>query len=161
MKKLGTISLRPWNRRRDRSEIERWPAPSIPQHWMQVLGEMTGQRQSWAIVAGDDQAGAQLVGRLTLRDFHSVWSNARIGIYLRPDCYGQGIGTRALEAFMALSPVDFLLADVALDNERARRCYEKAGFLELYTQHGYAVLGRYVRASTRSIPRRAVGGSAD
>jgi RimJ/RimL family protein N-acetyltransferase len=143
------VTVRPWNRRKDRSAIERWPAPSIPEHWMRVLP--AGQRQSWAI-----ELRSELVGRLSLREIGLVHNTARMGIYLHPDRYGQGIGTAAILAFLPLSPVDFLIADVALDNERARRCYDKAGFMELYVQQGYAVLGRYTHAPNRVISDSAV-----
>lgn len=145
------ITVRPWHRRRDRSAIEHWPRPELPGHWSTVLDSTTGQRQSWAI----DQVG-DLVGRLTLRGIGD--DQATIGIYLRPDKYGQGIGTAALIAFRQLSPVNYLLAEVAVDNRRARRCYEKAGFLQLQTINNYQILGLYL-APYRTISCRAVGGN--
>ena len=119
------IVVRAWHRRKDRSVIERWPAAELPAHWIQSADENDGRRVSWAI----DQDG-QLVGRITLRGFNQ--DRARLGIYLHPGCYGQGIGTEALRQFVGLAPVSTLRLDVRADNQRAIRCYQNAGFRTLY-----------------------------
>lgn len=146
------VSIRVWNRRSDRSAIERWPRAELPKHWAQIRTE-GGQWQSWAI----DQAG-ELVGRLTLRDIRQ--DQGTLGIYLRPDKYGQGIGTAALIAFREVSPVRFIVADVANDNERARRCYEKAGFLYLQSLGGFSVMGLYL-APYRTFSNGATSSAAN
>lgn len=136
------VTIQPWDKRRHRSAIERWPAPQLPEHWLRVI-PVLGGRQSWAI-----ELAGELAGRISLRGMTDGFFSATMGIYLRPDLYGQGIGSAAIRAFVPIAPVTFVTADVALDNERARRCYDKAGFLELYVRFGYAVLGRWTRATS-------------
>lgn len=114
------VLVRPWNRRKDRSAIERWPAVVVPH--VQVL---PGGRCSWAI-----DLNSELVGRITLRNEEEIdgIKVGRIGIYLHPARYGQGIGTAALRQFFTIAPVDMIWLDVAKDNHRAIRCYIKVGF---------------------------------
>lgn len=151
-----SIAVRPWTRI-DRSRVERWERPDLPAHWLTGMVE-PGRRESYAI-----DRGAELVGRITLRGFGVIavglepWHVARIGIYLRPDCYGQGIGTAALQAFLELSQLiglDLLRLDVAIDNERAIRCYEKVGFVRAKQ------LGSLLEMERVIAPGRAIRGNA-
>lgn len=157
------VNVRPWHRRRDRAAIERWPAADLPQHWT-VSEPDTGQRESWAI----DYAG-QLAGRITLRAFaHNELHDrnmARMGIYLRPGLYGQGIGTAALTRFIAISPVGYLRLDVASDNHRAIQCYRRAGFRVfcwLWNRRPVAFIemDRLINASDRATAHSTVCGAA-
>lgn len=126
---MAQITVRPWHKRKDRSAIERWPSVDLPAGW-RAIGSR-GPRQTWAI----DRDG-ELVGRISLRDFLLAYS-ARLGIYLRSDCYGQGIGTVALREFIAnVAPVQAVVLDVAHDNPRAIRCYQKVGFSEVERSNG-------------------------
>lgn len=64
-------------------------------------------------------------------------SEIEIGLALRPDLTGQGLGLDFVQAGLAygarrFTPAAFRL-DVALFNERARRVYERAGFLGVRT----------------------------
>jgi ribosomal protein S18 acetylase RimI-like enzyme len=67
------------------------------------------------------------VGRISLREFCGEFG-AKLGIYLHPERYGQGIGTEAMRQFLAIAPVECISLDVAVDNQRAIRCYQKVGF---------------------------------
>lgn len=120
----GEVIVRPWHRRKDRRAIERWPATAILPGWGLLPGSTSDRRQGWAI----DLSGGLLVGRITLRDIQPPWY-ARLGIYLHPDYYGQGIGQAALRAFLPIAPVHTIWLDVAAHNARAIRCYEKVGFV--------------------------------
>lgn len=114
------ITIRPWTRR-DRSELARWPVAPIPQDWRRIE-PTAGPRHSYAIVRNDE-----LVGRITLRDCSS--QSARLGIYLRADMLGLGIGTAGLQAFLSSRWAPAIVRlDVAAGNRRAIRCYEKCGF---------------------------------
>lgn len=151
-----TIVIRPWDRRRDRSAIERWPAAQLPAHWMQPAdSEDAGQRESWAIVLA-----GQLVGRITLRAFNPISDMARLGIYLHPEFYGQGIGTEALRRFIAIAPVSTIRLDVSADNQRAVRCYRKLGFQALYYDwrqpDAVRIEMEFRRASGRAVADRFV-----
>lgn len=114
------ITIRPWTRR-DRSELARWPAAPISQDWRRIE-PTAGPRHSYAIVSN-----GETVGRITLRDCDE--QSARLGIYLRADMLGLGIGTAGLQAFLSSwwSP-PIVRLDVAAGNRRAIRCYEKCGF---------------------------------
>lgn len=138
------VVVRTW-KRSDRSKLARWPEPDLPAHWRKGI-ESPGQRASWAI----DAAG-HLVGRITLRGYNPLTRTARIGIYLHPHWYGQGIGTLALTQFvvMAHCGVDYYRLDVAEDNLRARRCYEKCGFVQV-AKYGILV------EMERDAPRRVI-----
>lgn len=120
------ITIRPWGRS-DRRKMQRWPTPIIPPHWVDRLPDdgIHGVPVSYAICNGAD-----LVGRLTL-------TGERLGIYLRPDCYGRGYGRLAIRLITTEQPNLWL--EVASDNRRAIRCYLAAGFTvdQLYARNGH------------------------
>jgi ribosomal-protein-alanine N-acetyltransferase len=79
--------------------------------------------------------------RIGLFDFIVRGRAVEIGLAMRPDLTGKGLGLAFVEAGMAFararySPRRFTL-DVALFNERARRVYERAGFkpVDTFTRH--------------------------
>lgn len=121
------IVLRPWDRRRDRGELARWPAPTDPHHWLWAYNPRRPEagRRSWAIL----QAGG-LVGRITVGGYVPPHT---LGIYLRPDALGRGIGSAALPLFLDLAFHVHNLASirlvVAAANERAVKLYRRAGFI--------------------------------
>lgn len=147
----ASILVRPW-KRRDRSTVERWPAPNLPPHWAVGLPS-PGRAVSWAI----DRNG-HLVGRITQRDELTIgpgflpWDVGRISIYLHPAYYGQGIGTAALQRFLAMPQpgIDSFRLYVAEDNNRAIRCYEKCGFVQL-ARHGALLEMELIIAPDRAI----------
>jgi RimJ/RimL family protein N-acetyltransferase len=81
-----------------------------------------------------------LIGRIALRDISN--GCARIGIVIRPQQRGQGLGTDALIVFTVVAQglrLAALRLDVAADNLGARRAYGKAGFFEIghVDRHGH------------------------
>ena len=125
---FGSIRLREWHKRHDRTESGRWPLPREPFHPIWSMHEPTeGRRVSWAV---DEYK--QLVGRITLRDVRST--EACLGMYLRESVIGRGVGTTALYLFLraAFTRLGFkrLTLEVAASNIRAVRCYERVGFRE-------------------------------
>lgn len=164
MARLEDIVVRPW-RRGDTRRAGRWPAPSLPAHWVTPAEPTTGgQRENWAI-----SYQGSLVGKLSLYDHgrhHLHSSSARLGVFLRPDMYGQGIGSGALNHFFAVCPVGYLRLDVASDNQRAIRCYKRAGFNVLFYIWGrarvaYIEMERYINAPDRTSSSGAVQFAAD
>jgi RimJ/RimL family protein N-acetyltransferase len=83
----------------------------------------------FAIVDGDDG----LIGRLFLRQMTPSQASAVLGVDLRPDAIGQGIGTEALRLFCRYYFCEMgyrvLKLDVAAYNARAQRVYEKLGWV--------------------------------
>lgn len=120
------VNLRTWHRRRDRHEIDRWPPylPELPAHWV-VSPPVSGPRVSLAITRGP-----VLVGRVTLRNIAN--GAADLGIAIHPEHLGQGLGVTSLcllAQYARQQRLTVLRLDVAEDNRRAVRCYERAGFV--------------------------------
>lgn len=66
-----------------------------------------------------------------------------------PQKLGQGVGTRCLKMtchfLFSKRDADALCIDPRIDNLRAIRCYQKAGFFHVTTkEHGEKVLGRWI-----------------
>lgn len=120
------IGVRPWTRQ-DRSALARWPSHEIPAHWAQS-GPVRGPRVSYAV---DILTTAQLIGRITLRN--QVGGIADLGIYLHPEWCGQGLGPAALlvmQHYLFAQDMQLLTLDVAVDNDRAIRAYQRAGWAQ-------------------------------
>lgn len=87
--------------------------------------------------AADDSDTGELVGFAELRGLHDM---VEIGLGLRPDLTGRGLGPSFIEALMAFARERWHPARFGLDvlpwNERAIRAYEEAGFLrgEVYVR---------------------------
>lgn len=83
----------------------------------------------YAIVGMD----GQLVGRLFLRQINKQERSAVLGIDLRSDRLGEGLGSDALSAFLEyyFISLDYvtLKLDVAAYNSRAQHVYEKLGWV--------------------------------
>lgn len=82
--------------------------------------------ESFVVLDGDGE-------RVGLFTFIQRGTAIEIGLAMRPDLTGRGLGLAFVEAGMAFarsrySPARFTL-DVATFNERARRVYERAGFI--------------------------------
>jgi RimJ/RimL family protein N-acetyltransferase len=121
---VPVVTVRAWTRK-DRRLVHAWPASDLPVHWGWVNLDDSGlPRQSYAI-----DAGGQLVGRITLRN--NFAGSARVGIYLDPRAYGRGYGSTALRVLNGVARglgIKQLWADVAGDNPRSRRAFDKAGY---------------------------------
>ena len=118
------VGIRSWHRRHDRHQIGQWPPyiPALPWHWLASV-PVPGQRLSYAL-----DLDRSLVGRISLRNV--VDGAAELGISLHPAHLGSGIGTEALGllAQVVRSQLAVLRLDVAAENIRAIRCYERSGF---------------------------------
>jgi RimJ/RimL family protein N-acetyltransferase len=122
----ASLRVREWHKRKDRRAIASWPASAIPATW-QAIEPSRGPRISYAVELLPEP---HLIGRITLRDIQA--STAQLGIYLHPSYVGQGYGTAALRLFLPsifeAGELAAIRLDVAVDNRRAIRCYEKCGF---------------------------------
>ena len=67
-----------------------------------------------------------------------VAGEAEITYWLNRACWGQGIATGALAAFLALETARPLGARVAADNRGSQRVLEKCGFVRVGTDQGFA-----------------------
>lgn len=122
----ASLHLRAWHKRRDRRALESWPASTLPASWL-ASEPSSSPRISYAIELLPEP---RLIGRITLREMEG--RAARLGIYLHPSYVGQGYGTAALRLFLRSTfeagDLAAIRLDVAIDNRRAIRCYEKCGF---------------------------------
>lgn len=122
------LVIRPWSKR-DRSAVEYWSRPEVPEHWFDA-GASVGRRVSYAV-----DLDSNLIGRITLRDV--TVTDARLGIYLKPDAIGLGYGWRSLDLFCGVAfrclDLERLLLDTAHDNVRAVSAFRRAGFTEIGT----------------------------
>lgn len=122
------VGIRVWGRR-DRSELATWPAPDVPAHWRAIYPAAEGRRESYAIDAIRPAAPPTLIGRISLRNMTAT--SAWLGIYLHPAQCGRGYGPAALRVFQHWLKQEGkrqLWLDVAIDNERAIRAYQKVGW---------------------------------
>lgn len=75
----------------------------------------------------------EFVGRISIREIDWRLCTAVLGISFHPERLSQGLGSDALEAFLGyyFGPLrmNVLYLDVAAFNHRARRVYEKLGFI--------------------------------
>ena len=124
------LTLRPWDRRKDRQAQDRWPADPSPfaQVWrIQAHNPYPGPRVSWAIRLREDES---TIGRVTLRDIDSPV--ARLGIYVAAPWTGRGLGSEALRLLLDASfnrmGFEQIALDVAASNQRALKCYMGLGF---------------------------------
>jgi RimJ/RimL family protein N-acetyltransferase len=105
-------------------------APEQRTRWFEDIT----QRQRQIPFAVDDLAG-QMIGRIFLRHVRRDEGSAVLGIDLHPDRLSQGLGTEALGIFLShfFDELDFrrMLLSVAAHNTRARRCYERLGFVSI------------------------------
>lgn len=78
----------------------------------------------------------QTVGWMGFQPFHprpAYYPTAEISLYLAPEARGQGIGSRALEAAIAMAPrfgIETLIGLIFAHNLPSIRLFEKAGFEE-------------------------------
>lgn len=138
----GRVVVRPWRRRRDRHQIDGWPpyTPALPAHWLVSPAPGDQKRVSYAV----DLAGERrLIGRIGLRWVAS--GTAALGIALHPAYLGDGLGREALQLINQIGlqlGLAALRLDVAEENTRAIRCYQRVGFVAsgLSWRDGYRYL---------------------
>lgn len=89
------------------------------------------------IYIAEDQSG-NLLGYMTIKHINWLKQRAEMGIVFNPDLVGKGFGTASIKALYHIYfnhlKMKSLYLKVADFNTRARRCYEKAGFIEIGEQ---------------------------
>ena len=92
------------------------------------------QRQRQIPFAVDDTSG-DMIGRIFLRHVRHEERSAVLGIDMHPNYLSQGYGSESLGAFLEhyFENMSFqrMLLSVAAHNTRARRCYERLGFVSV------------------------------
>lgn len=112
------VALMPWSSRHRRLHYH-WPRLSVPRHWLTSPVPWPGPVRRWAVVV---LPGDELVGRLAFD-----LSTCQLGISLRADRLGFGIGRRALSQVLDSDLLPGFYLYVSEDNERAWRSYIAAG----------------------------------
>lgn len=90
--------------------------------WAAQAGGRLGDQQCATWVAGD---GVGMIAALDEGDH-----TALIQVWVAPDHRGTGLVDRLVAEAIAWSPHDRVVLDVTATNERARRAYERLGFVE-------------------------------
>lgn len=89
----------------------------------------SGQSLEWGIVPA---GGGGLIGTCGLHSFDAASRTAQVGCLLRVSAWGRGFMTEAIgvlaEYAAGVLRLDGLLADVAPENERARRMFARLGY---------------------------------
>ena len=105
--------------------------PSDRSRRMEELLRQPGQNRHFLVAVSPDNTVLGLV-MLTVESNPRRRHSGGLGIMVRTDCQGQGIGTALLEAVLDLADNWLMLCRVELevyaDNQRAVRLYEKFGF---------------------------------
>ncbi|WP_338769074.1 GNAT family N-acetyltransferase [Massilia sp. METH4] len=91
----------------------------------------SGESLEWAIVPAD---GGEPIGTCGLHSFDAASRTAQVGCLLRRSAWGQGHMADALGALTGYADgvlrFNGLLADVVVENARARRMFERLGYRE-------------------------------
>jgi RimJ/RimL family protein N-acetyltransferase len=167
------VFLRPFERS-DAETYRRWRADAAPMSlagWSDraplSLAEVEGRIErlatdhgkegfSFLICLLDDE---RPIGEAMLFGIDRANGNAGLGIFIgEPDEWGKGYGTDAVDVLVAFAfeelRVERVWLNVGTDNARARRSYEKAGFVHEGTlRHDRYEGGRYTDGDMMSILR--------
>lgn len=125
--------------------VWRYPAPyemydleTDPDDIALMLADIASKERWFAVSDGGDDGDDDVAGFV---EFVMVDGEVELGLGLRPDLTGIGLGVQLVEATLAFarthwSPITFVL-DVFPWNERAIKTYERAGFVQgdVYTRH--------------------------
>lgn len=129
--------------RQDADQIERWPHFTDPDlQWANYTFRGQADKDLWYRFSVGDPSQIRLaitrattgevIGLVGLRHLNFQTGNATLGIRMSPNVVGRGLGTHTIRALMryAFSELGLqrVYLDVAENNLRARRCYEKVGF---------------------------------
>lgn len=137
------VVLRDWSRR-DRRLMEHWPRYSAPVcSWLAGPGRRSGvQFVNLAIVYHN-----LTVGRISLSN--DVFPLVRLGMVIRPDYCGRGIGSAALGLLLASVAAPGWCLSAHEDNVPALRLYQRFGFVEVARA---GVFLRMRRAASVGVP---------
>lgn len=129
-------------RREDADVAATWPRFTEPElQWANLSLRTPSEREAWfrheqsasnrlrlAVTTRD----GELAGFLGLREIDWRQRRATLGIRLSPLHVNRGLGTDAIRTLLRYAFDELGLVrvdlDVAVHNQRARRCYEKVGF---------------------------------
>ncbi|MHB1416879.1 MAG: GNAT family N-acetyltransferase [Chloroflexota bacterium] len=127
--------------RSDLDEMDHWPSYKEPDlQWANFSLRSAAQKQAWYRQEAYDPTRkrfgvflkGRLIGVLGFRSIDYRRRRATLGIHLSAGEVDRGYGTDAIRAALtyAFGKMDLneVNLDVAEDNLRARRCYEKCGF---------------------------------
>ena len=107
-----------------------WFTPEMHRSWLSTR-VLTGQVVQYIILAGEER---RAVGSVYLRDIDHKHESAEYGIFIGDDSFrGQGVGTETAKLFtdfaLDVLGVHRVFLKVLDGNVKARRSYEKAGFV--------------------------------
>jgi len=92
-------------------------------------GRSNGTRRRFVVV---DERG-EIIGTVGLRNLDLQRGEATLGIIIRADRVGKGYGTDAIQTIICYAfdvlDLERVILDVAESNRRARRVYDKLGFV--------------------------------
>jgi diamine N-acetyltransferase len=136
--------------RTDVDEMSRWPRFVEPElQWANIELSTSRERDAWyersrsnatrrrfTIFARDGRA----VGTIGLRNIDFRFGEGTLGIIVNAGDVGGGYGTDAVRAIVRFAfermGLRKVYLDVAEDNERARRCYDRVGFVQIGQHRG-------------------------
>lgn len=106
----------------------------------------------YLVKIGDEIIGNGSINSLSGRMSH----RAELGISVRKEHWGKGIGTKLMDALIAFAKnagFEILSLDVRSDNDRAIRLYERFGFKKIATYPGFMkIKGALVDYDLMSLP---------
>ena len=167
----GRVFLRPFEAS-DAETYRRWRADDEPmalagwheraplsltqvEHRIAGLAEEQGKdAYSFVICLAEDE---RPIGEVMLADLDRVNGSAQVGIFIgEPSEWGKGYGTDAVRALVDFGFAELRLEriwlEVAAENPRAQRSYEKAGFTQEATyRHDRWERGRFTDGHIMSI----------
>ena len=117
-------------------ETGRWLGPSQKFTRERIIDWLTTRREQtdrldWAVF---DNASGEFVGEVVLNEYDEKKHSMNIRIALRSEFHGRGIGTEAMrmatEFALEVLKLERVTLSVMLGNDRAKRVYEKIGFIE-------------------------------
>jgi GNAT superfamily N-acetyltransferase len=113
------------------------------------------QRPGLRLLAYDDDVPVGMAGGFVRDDGVPVL----FGVYVRPAARGKGVLGALVDAVQAWAAPEPLHLDVHLDNARARRAYEKLGFLtDGLDQPGEGIDGGDLIGMSRSLQAEGASG---
>lgn len=87
------------------------------------------------------KCNGEIIGNGSVNSLSGRMSHrAELGISIRKDYWGKGVGTKLMEKLIAFAKnggFEILSLDVRSDNDRAIRLYEKFGFRKIATYPGF------------------------
>jgi RimJ/RimL family protein N-acetyltransferase len=149
--------------RDDVNEMATWPRFSEPDlQWANLdlddpsdrdlyyeRGRSNAIRRRFVVVTYDDR----IVGTIGLRNLNFRTGEGTLGIIIRADEVNRGYGSEAIECVLRYAFEELglrrVVLDVAANNRRALRCYQKAQFAPIGRHRGVGLVSYIDMAITR------------